>query len=592
MINVIREKKDTKLFFVLETLLFSILIIAVLYLNVKKIMLVHIATDEFGYWTAAANFLGWDWSDSASVNSYYSYGYGIVIAPIIYLFKSPELVYKVTLFQNMIFLVIGFYILVNLLKKIYTNISIHVIVFVSFVTTLYVGNVFYSVMTMSECYIWMLFLLVTNWIYDYFVNEKRYKIILTAVLIGYMFMVHMRCITLGLVVGMVLFVAFIIKKESRKKEFLYLVIFGIIWLAELYFAVILKRWLVERQYMSVTSQASGMNSISGSFSMVKHIFSLNGVLCLLETILGRVYYLGISTLLMFYYGMYHMCKNIIVKFKDKLYGQVFFYSFIILGTLAAIGISAVSMINLQDARIDTLFYGRYSDYVVAVIFPISLLEAFVIRKDKVHLGSFVRIQLLLSIAVMCWVRIRNLMGMLDVSIPSLYCFFINPKLTYVQYFIVGLVYTLVAIVFISVLLRKNNYTTLVVALVLLIVGWVVIGSRSIKVSDTHNHDEEYYEVYQVLNKNIDDNDVVYYCYTTGDIENYYNFQGISRIQFCLRDTTIRFVNYDEYNTIPNDAIIITRSNSRADNIIDDTQLLENVQFNVYRKVKDYEKGFH
>ncbi len=44
--------------------------------------------DEFGYWAPAAKMLGWDWSETTSLGSYYSFGYSLILAPILYFVKD------------------------------------------------------------------------------------------------------------------------------------------------------------------------------------------------------------------------------------------------------------------------------------------------------------------------------------------------------------------------------------------------------------------------------------------------------------------------------------------------------------------------
>ena len=39
--------------------------------------------DEFGYWAHAAKAAGYDWSEMVSLGSYYSYGYSLILFPIL-----------------------------------------------------------------------------------------------------------------------------------------------------------------------------------------------------------------------------------------------------------------------------------------------------------------------------------------------------------------------------------------------------------------------------------------------------------------------------------------------------------------------------
>lgn len=583
MEKLARKNKKKNLICLVEVLLYTVVLFCAFAVNIKPTMLVHLASDEFGYWTAAANFLGWSWVDSASHNAYYSFGYGIVLAPILYFFKDPSTMYTVAILINIIFLLIGFYLLISLFSKIYKDVSKHLIILVSFVATLFSGNFFYSMMTMTECFLWVLFLLATNWLYDYFVRDQRYKIVLLAGLASFLFMVHMRSVVIGIAIGFVLFLSVLTNKKTRKKEVICLCIFAAIWLCGLYGTVLVKRWLMARQYTFSTNDANGIGS---SISKVNNIFSLNGLLSLIETVLGRFYYHGATTLLTFFTGMYIVCVKVVEFFKSKKYQQMYFWSFVFLSTLASIAISAISMINLQGNRIDVLFYGRYSDYVMSLTFIVSVVEMFIKKKIRVPVDIFVKIQLLLSVAVMCWVRVRKLNVLLDMSIPSMFCFFSKSEYNYLQYLIVGIGYTLVSILLYIILKKCNNVKVLVAVLIVIGIGWGIIGSRSLRVSDTHNHDEEYYQVYRTLNMNFSsDDEEIYYCYTNRDQEiNWYTFLGVDRMQVCIRNHSIKYVNIENYDSIPDGAIIITRGDASVNYMIDDPQLLSNVQFNLYRKM--------
>ena len=40
--------------------------------------------DEFGYWSVAAAILGYDWSSITGLGPYYSYGYSVLLTPILF----------------------------------------------------------------------------------------------------------------------------------------------------------------------------------------------------------------------------------------------------------------------------------------------------------------------------------------------------------------------------------------------------------------------------------------------------------------------------------------------------------------------------
>ena len=99
-------------------LILVVLIALISLIDMKDIMTIHIATDEFGYWTAAADFVGFDWSECASLNTYYSFGYGLVLAPLLLLIKNPIDVYKLALILNVFFIQLSFLLLCSIFENI------------------------------------------------------------------------------------------------------------------------------------------------------------------------------------------------------------------------------------------------------------------------------------------------------------------------------------------------------------------------------------------------------------------------------------------------------------------------------------------
>ena len=81
-------------FFFRYFLLFSTLVFCIFQVNIQKIYGFSIYPDEFGYWASAAQMLGWDWTDTVALGSYYSYGYSLLLAPILWIFRDSVAAYE------------------------------------------------------------------------------------------------------------------------------------------------------------------------------------------------------------------------------------------------------------------------------------------------------------------------------------------------------------------------------------------------------------------------------------------------------------------------------------------------------------------
>lgn len=101
----------------------SLIIIVVVYLyHLDKYNLLYHLGDEFGYWANAAFMSGFDWSGVASHNTYYSFGYSFVLAPL-FLIDNFELRYQAALILNIFFQIISFLLLNGISKRLFKQIN-------------------------------------------------------------------------------------------------------------------------------------------------------------------------------------------------------------------------------------------------------------------------------------------------------------------------------------------------------------------------------------------------------------------------------------------------------------------------------------
>ncbi len=111
--------------------------------------------DEYAYWSNSAFFTGTDWSSITSNLAYYSYGYALVLAPIRLLSRwldlSWAMAYQLAEAANALFLVLGFFIGVQLCKRYMKNLNWAVRSMACFTVMVYGSNLFYAHITLTEC---------------------------------------------------------------------------------------------------------------------------------------------------------------------------------------------------------------------------------------------------------------------------------------------------------------------------------------------------------------------------------------------------------------------------------------------------------
>ncbi len=102
LMKSVMEAGRRKCFFFQYLLLFAVLIFCIHQYSIHKIFGFSLYPDEFGYWASAAGWVGYDWSGAASIGSYYSFGYSLVLAPILKLCRDGVLAYRVAVTVNML----------------------------------------------------------------------------------------------------------------------------------------------------------------------------------------------------------------------------------------------------------------------------------------------------------------------------------------------------------------------------------------------------------------------------------------------------------------------------------------------------------
>ena len=81
-----------------------LMLICILGIGLPKQYAVRFLPDEFGYWSYAAKALGYDWSHLVSLKGYYSFGYSLILLPIMFFFQDAVLAYRMAIVVNAILL--------------------------------------------------------------------------------------------------------------------------------------------------------------------------------------------------------------------------------------------------------------------------------------------------------------------------------------------------------------------------------------------------------------------------------------------------------------------------------------------------------
>ena len=89
-------------------ILFVLLMSCIVCHGISKSYGFYFPADEFCYWSYAAGLAGYDWSDIASLGSYYSYGYSLILLPVFLIFKDGVIAYRAAMVVNIALLAVCF----------------------------------------------------------------------------------------------------------------------------------------------------------------------------------------------------------------------------------------------------------------------------------------------------------------------------------------------------------------------------------------------------------------------------------------------------------------------------------------------------
>ena len=177
--------------------------------------------DEYGYWSNSAYFTGSDWSSVTSKIPYYSYGYSLVLAPVRLFSRWRGLcwaeTYQLAQLVNVSFLVVGFFIAVQLCRRYMKNLNWVVRSMACFTVMVYGSNLFYAHITFTECTLNVVF-----WIFLYMMmrvidrpsvaNHIGY-----AVTAFYIYTVHQRSLAILATSVLVVLYLRIVRKNTLKQ---------------------------------------------------------------------------------------------------------------------------------------------------------------------------------------------------------------------------------------------------------------------------------------------------------------------------------------------------------------------------------------
>lgn len=550
------NKKETGLF-----VIFSMLIAVATLWNIRNTRGPIVVPDEIGYWASAAFLAGRNWAGVMQMVPYYSYGYGIFLAPL-FIIADPTWRYRGAVVLNAI-LIWGIFLLIFLIcKKLFKQTKTTYLLFLAFAVSVYSSYIFNAQLANVETVVTFFFLLTCYLIISFEEKPGLIKMIAIAAVLVFLYVIHQRNLGVILAFCITLAILFFNKKANWKTILACIATLIAMFLA----GSLVKDIIIDQVYAN--GQMVAINDFSGQTQKLSYLFSVEGVISLFVNILGRFFYLGCSTFFLFYWGLFCLLRDIVLGFKDKEQAKKHscFLVFLFLSVLATIGISALS--TIMPSRLDTLFYGRYSEYVIALVLIYGIMEIRQVKSIVWTQASFVLGHLAVAVCVWAYVKYYDISGYTNFSIVGILQFPFDAVGSKVfQYTVLGGIFTaLVSCGVVTLLVKKANYQ--IIAVSGIAAFWCISNVFTVQklINSQQDGMQEVRALAEEVRSYAGEEGKVYYVLTDRGVERMY--WDIYRFQFYLSDLEFIAIDYSDLHSCPDaDFVLLFRTDNIEENII-------------------------
>ncbi len=467
-------------------LLMMLIIVSICMYGINGIYGFSVFPDEFGYWAPAATIVGLDWSSVTSLGSYYSYGYSIILLPILAFFKNSIIAYRVAIIFNLLLQCLSLVLVYKILIKLFPHQSSKILSIAGGAAVLYPAWTFYTQTTMTEGLLNFLFILSVYLIVCFFEKPWALKGIFFVIVLIYMYFVHMRC--LGMIGAGALTLTIWAVGRSEKKVFSRVLL--LIGLIAILFAIsfIIKEVVTARIYSETSEETLSWNDYSGIAYRLSKLFNAQGITVFIKDFAGKALYLWAATYGLAFWGIACLIKKAVSAFrsiKDKNASFIeYSYIFLFLSVFAQFMVAMIYLIGASDPyndRLDIFLHGRYIDFFLPILIAIGIVEML----DSKHLWLMQIFFVLAGIILMLIARkviLDNISGFVDAhsfTMIGMSYFLKKPLISSISYFFkeLALSFSLMAVtVIIVVIYRKFKIETV---LLLIIVIQVALGGYTV-----------------------------------------------------------------------------------------------------------------
>lgn len=555
---------------------------AVIIFGIGIYQLMHISgmtmyPDEFGYWANAAEWLGFDWSEVVSLQSYYSFGYSILLWPFLACTRNPMLMYKSAVVLNIIIVYLHAVMLYQVTKELQEKEKQPHWLF-CLMAACYPSLLFYMQFTLTESLLNFLFIVSIWALVKYSKTLKIGYGILFIVILTYSYFVHMR--TVGILIAGILSVIVLVlcgaaTKQQRKRLLVVLAIIVVCGLVLIFCGNGIKEGLQMNLYQNSDPQYLKVNDYGGQVGKIKALFTIGGMRDFLVSCVGKLFYLGVATFGTFYFGIWYLVKQV------RKHPACFY---IVMAVIFTFGITAVY--TIYGVRTDSYLYGRYNEVFVPIVVYFGLYE---MTKNRL-LGRLALLIIVLHggmavllVHAMAEANPRNYQGYFTVGFSYVLKERMPNVSDYVIYpYIAGSIVMLLLMLVAGIFIRKKKLLVWYLALFVGLYGYTAVSAGGKYLYDHSIDTADDMALAETVKEHLDQEETVLFLLSNSDAH------YVDILQFCLREHPLQVLSENSVefgeNNIENKAdFVFTYKNSVQKEILKElyTNEKETYHFNLY-----------
>lgn len=337
--------------------------------NLSKLNYIAVLNDEFGYWGTAVSMAGYNWKDLIAETPYYSYGYSLLLLPIILLLPTPILWYKAAILLNVVLLYLSYFICCDIGKRIFRKTDRKLICFVSLVVAIYPGNITYAQVAWSETLQYFLIWCVT-WLIVRL--EERFsfeKLLAVVVLLLSIYCVHNR--NIGVAVVGVATILLIVIKHRKTVTWMLIPVFGLVG------GYFLLKWVKDYEVTKLwnDSASSALNNVNlDGNTLLSYFRKLADNPGLFGwSLYGKLFYLLLATGFSLPAMLILCTREWYEAVRNRVFGRYSVSKFWCAAILFAMWLlTAIQMLD-WSVRKDMIVYARYMEHALGPALFLGIL---------------------------------------------------------------------------------------------------------------------------------------------------------------------------------------------------------------------------